>query len=241
MNLNSVDWFNAQKLLIKLVQVLSPLTLRTVPSSFFLNRRFITPQSYSHEDFFHERSPVQLLTKLQSVQKEIEEWVGGDFRPKKESVKSVSKENLPLVKQAKVLIQQVQEAIGKLSNSSFIQKPQEGPLLQTFNELKPKLDQIIREVTEQKPEESPSPSRYIPTPERKEILKRYSKVKITEEMISTPFTKSQSKQEALKITPKVEVKVIPPSMGPILFPLKRIIQKRKKKDPKDPSNQENKD
>ncbi len=92
MNLTPVDWNDAQNLLIKLVQALSPLTVRAIPASFFFNRRFIIPQSYSHEEFQH-RVFVRILSTLHEVQKEVEEWIAEPHEEMKtlKEVREVSK------------------------------------------------------------------------------------------------------------------------------------------------------
>lgn len=70
-----INFSKAQDLLIKLVQVLSPLTVRTIPASFFLSKRFFIPPSESELQEMGMRSSVRLLTNLTEVQKEMGEWL----------------------------------------------------------------------------------------------------------------------------------------------------------------------
>src|SRR5690554_6472885 len=74
MNLNPIEWAQAQNLLLKLVQVLSPLTVRPIAPSFFLSRRFFAPPMAPSADFF-QHHPVKLLSALHEVRKEVEEWI----------------------------------------------------------------------------------------------------------------------------------------------------------------------
>lgn len=206
MNLNPVEWSQAQDLLVKLVQVLTPLTLRTVPASFFLNRRFFIPPSVLQEDFQATslKHPVRLLTTLHSVQKEVERWIGevsteeppaeNQVRPlprnelkriEKEAVRSAPKEAPPLSTQAKKLIVQVQDAISKLATSTNIQDPKETPLRETLRKLKPNLDRIIEAVQNDK-EKIPDLERadairpMVPRSSREELIRKLSSVPIAE-------------------------------------------------------------
>jgi hypothetical protein len=170
MNLSPVEWSQAQSLLLKLVHVLTPLTLRTIPASF-LNRHFFIPFSSTKGDFeaCSLKNPVRLMTTLHSVQKEVDRWVEensyleepqaesktarlskGDLIFANREVREVPKETLPISKQAQRLISQVQDAIATLSCSSFIRNPDKTNLKETLKKLKPHLDRIIESVEQDK-------------------------------------------------------------------------------------------
>jgi hypothetical protein len=188
MNLNPVDWSQAQDLLVKLVQVLTPLTERIVPTSFFLSRRFVIPAGLMQDDqpSIPLRHPVRLLSALHTVQKQVEELIAdspqepeGEVK-KNESRPAVKNENVPkdtppLSKQAQKLIVQVQDAIGKLATSTYIQDPQEAPLRKALKELKPDLDRII-DLMVQNPElERVPPTSFrhsIPRSPREHLLEK---------------------------------------------------------------------
>lgn len=129
--MNSVECSKAQDLLVKLVQALTPLTLKEGPVSFFPTNRFFLPIS---------KDPILLLSLLQ---KEVNHWVGEGSA--KEFVEP-PKKTLPIASQAKHLIAQVQQAIGKLATSEFMQSPKEAPLKEVLKKLKPNLDQIINNL-----------------------------------------------------------------------------------------------
>lgn len=77
MDMNPVEWSQAKNLLVKLSQVLSPLTVQTISSSMFLHRRFFIPPSEVQEGTFLNKHPVRLLTAaLHKVQKEMEALMG---------------------------------------------------------------------------------------------------------------------------------------------------------------------
>lgn len=161
MNLNPVEWSQAQDLLLKLVRILAPLTEdRSIPISSVLSKRFFAPPT--NEDFqgFQFRNPVRILTNLHNVQKQVEELIGEPsienfnaskqaFEPKKvcRPEQMTPKPFPPLSKQAQKLINQVQDAIGKLCSSTNIKKPDEAPLRETLKQLKPSLDRMIEAVT----------------------------------------------------------------------------------------------
>jgi hypothetical protein len=181
MKLNSVEWGQAQDLLVKLVHVLSPLTLRTVPTSFFLNSRFLIPSDYQSAEphSLSLRHPVRLLTTLHSVQKQVEEFLGEvPFKEPSIALPSQAKETASLPKQVQSFIAQVQKAIGKLATFENIQNPQEAPLREELAKLKPDLDRIIETVLHQQEAKAdfspktPSFRHPIPSPSRAEILKR---------------------------------------------------------------------
>ncbi len=168
MNLNPVEWSQAQDLLIKLVQVLTPLTERIVPASFFLSRRFVIPSGLMQEDCpsIPLRHPVRILSALHTVQQEVEKWIGkapqeieekkSEVRPPLSRNENVPKDTPPLSKQAQKLIHEVQKAIGELANSTYIQDPKEAPLREALKKLKPNLDRIIDSMAHEKePEQAP--------------------------------------------------------------------------------------
>lgn len=76
MEMTPIDCSRAQDILTKLVQVLSPLTLKIVPTSFFLSKRFAMP---NREGLFPKkemRANVCLLKDLTQFQAEIEMLMG---------------------------------------------------------------------------------------------------------------------------------------------------------------------
>lgn len=149
MNMNPIDCSKAQALLTKLVQMLSPLTVKEVSPSFLLNKRFfIPPQEWKHQT---QRS-VKLLNCLHAVQREVNEWVqeeGGSAQKQTKQLKlhpfhRKREEISPsIAKQAKVLVNQVHEAICEMSSSANFKAPQEAPLREALRKLKPQLDRII--------------------------------------------------------------------------------------------------
>jgi hypothetical protein len=168
MNLNPVEWSQAQDILLNLVQALKPLTERIVPTSFFLSRRFVIPSGLAQEDSpsILSRQSIRILSALHSVQKEVEKWIAS---PPKEACENAEpleapplkearvppREAAPLSKQAQKLIQEVQKAIGELASSTYIQSPTEAPLRAALTKLKPNLDQIIDFMAHEKePEET---------------------------------------------------------------------------------------
>ena len=169
----------AQDLLIKLVQVLSPLTARVFPASFFFGKHFFIPPSQPEMQEMEMRSSVQFLTNLTEVQKEMGEWLeetavsthksesksakdgeshagqklstlpkGEGLSLPGEKTSAATKPQLTSIsKQAQILISQVREAIGKLSNSSYFKDPQEEPLRKALKKIKPHLDKIIEMIS----------------------------------------------------------------------------------------------
>lgn len=232
MNLNPIEWTEAQRLLLKLVQVLSPLAVRPIESSAFLTRRFFIP-SMTPSDFF-ERHPVKWLLTLREVQKEVEAWIldsekqdsekqepkkrgaekrepetaePRERRPKKEMVEASRERalreekaarSLPLGRQAKELIHQVQQTIGRLSSSKYIQEPEETPLREALKELMPHLNRIIRTLSkpgEKLPEFRELPEKgapvslrrhALPVPVRQEIIE---KLRVFKEVKPLPVPK----------------------------------------------------
>ena len=136
MNLNSVEWSQAQELLLTLVRVLTPLTGRAESLSSFLHFRLYFPPAQVETQL--QRS-VSVLTTLCSVQAQVKEWIGEGSEVEKEEVRL----ELPLARQAQKLIEQVQGAIGKLCSSKHIKNPEAAPVRKTLQTLKPRLDQIV--------------------------------------------------------------------------------------------------
>lgn len=205
MNLTPVEWSKAQGLLIKLVQTLAPLTDGSIPSSFLNRRFFIPPANEGSLSVF--KHPVRLLTTLHSVQKQVAELIGESPSQEKAlsstnppQAKSEQKEAqrpfTPLAKQAKNLIDQVQEAIAKLTSSSYVKDPGEAPLRDTLRRLKPHLDRIIEALAQEgmdfNQERSPSPFRFsLPRSSREELVRK---------QIHSPMTEPLPKRDEEKRT-----------------------------------------
>jgi hypothetical protein len=168
MNLKEVDWGNAQSLLIEIVKVLSPLAVKRVPASLFLNRRFLSPTAFlPEEEPLDAHHSLQILSTLRKTQERVEGWVG----------KSLEGEGgdqpQALAKEAKQLIEEVRAAIGKLSSSKFMQNPEDKLIYQTFIKLKPSLDRIVQAMHDEIKNQAPLkfvklPS--VPTSARSQFL-----------------------------------------------------------------------
>ena len=144
MNINPVDLSQAQELLLELVHVLcriSPFAARNAPISLFLSRRFVLPTVHN----FQDQHPIRLLTQLQA---KVDEWIG-ETGVKTAHLEKDSKE-VPIARQAKLLIFQVQEAIGKLCTSTYIQNREEAPFRQTLQSIKPHLDRMVEALANAK-------------------------------------------------------------------------------------------
>jgi len=177
--MDRIEWPN---LLLKLVHALKPLVEPPVSNSSFLNQRFFIPPPATHEDFptLSSRQP-RLLKILQSVQKEVEEFIGENSVetpsvPLNSPVEEA--QNQPLSKQAQKLIEQVQDAIKNLSSSTQIKNPEEAPLRATLTHLKPSLDQIIHRVTHEGMhsggDNPPPPFRFsVPSSPRDPLIKKF--------------------------------------------------------------------
>lgn len=228
MNLNPVEWSQAQDLLIKLVQVLTPLTERIVPASFFLSRRFVIPSGLMQDDCpsVPLRHPVRILSALHTVQQEVEKWIGkapqeieerkGEVRPPVSRNPNVPKETPPLSKQAQKLIHEVQKAIGELANSTYIQDPKEAPLREALKKLKPNLDRIIDSMAHEKePEQAPTaPFRQsIPRTPRDFIFAK-------SHTFAEVFPKEASARPATVSQPGAA-----PAKDPVDPPIARLVQK----------------
>lgn len=229
MDLNRVDWSNAQDLLLKLVQILSPFTEKGTPASLFLNQRFFIPPLMGGQ-VSTLRSSVRLLSSLRTVQKQMGELLEknepspeagenlqGPVSEKKEPAKTSAEEkksppaknDLPLYKQAQKLIDQVQDAIGNLCQSSHIKDPKEEPLREALKRLKPNLDRMIDGVTHEgmhDADEGLPSSRYIlPRSPREHLLKKLIPFpeKETSNQASNPQTRSHEfKKTAVADLPK---------------------------------------
>ncbi|MBU6382930.1 MAG: hypothetical protein KGR16_01265 [Verrucomicrobia bacterium] len=171
MQLHSFDWKEAQDILLKLVQALSPLAEESISYLPVWSRRFfIPPASTSSRSDYFQQHPVILL---RAVQEKMAEWVEGS----PESPLGVDQQDrpVPLVYQAKSLLRQVQFAIGELSHSNSLQNPKEEPVCKVLTQLKPKLDQLIE--TAMQPQEQPAappPQRHaLPVPVRQEIIEKW--------------------------------------------------------------------
>ncbi len=202
MNLNPTEWSRAQDLLVKLVHALTPLTVKEVPASLFLTRRFFIPSDWMPDsaDSPLLKQPIRLLTTLHSVQEQVEKWIGEAPQSSRE-VESGKKQAAPLSRQAEKLIAEVQEAIGKLSTSSFTKDPQEAPLREALKKLKPDLDRLIEAVSHDQesapiPEASKSPFRHpLPRSSREEMVKKL--LSLSEEK-RAPKERTSSLQEGEK-------------------------------------------
>ncbi len=168
MNMAPIDLSKAQDLLTKLIQILSPLTVKEIPASILLNKRFFIPPQESKNQT--QRS-VKLLSSLHAVQMAVNEWVQEEEDLAQKQAKPLGaqpssnekpegKERVcnyfslrerevtspSIAKQAKVLINQVHKAICELSSSSHFKDPQEAPLREALKRLKPQLDRVIEAI-----------------------------------------------------------------------------------------------
>ena len=140
MNLSPIEWFQAQGLLLKLVQVLTPFTDQDCPSFYILDKRFFfkPPEEAPKWD-----RPVEVLSDLL---KEVGEWAGEE--------RGADRCETPVAQQAKRLLKEVQKVIGKLSSSDYLKEPQEEPLREALTLIKPQLEQFVEAVQET---EDPTP------------------------------------------------------------------------------------
>lgn len=111
-----------------------------------------------------------------------------------ESQTSEEKSYLALPRQAKKLIDQVQDAISKLCHSTNLKDPKEEPLREALRRLKPNLDRIIEVVTREgmhSANDGFSPYRFaLPRSPRENLLKK---------LISFPESNSTRPKEIKKI------------------------------------------
>lgn len=200
MNLNSTEWSQAQELLLKLVEVLTPLTSKGEEEEpIYLHKPFFIPPKEAPPFKY----TVRLLVGLQSVQKEFAEWVD-EMGPVQKPPSIQKEEPLPLLPlQAQKLILQVQQAIATLCNSTNLKAPKEEPLKQIFKELKPEIDQIVEVVTHAPPE------------------KIAQKIKLS-------FSTSQREQAMKKWLAEKELPQTP-SLAPFIIPLRALAANKRKK------------
>lgn len=190
MNLNRVEWSRAQDLLLKLVQILTPLTDQEASApSLFLTKRFFVPPLPLESESFHFRHPVCLLSTLHSVQKQVTQWIDEEFSFPEERTSSAPEKRetpippfrekstaAPLSIQAKRLIDQVHDAIGKLCTSVNIKDPKEEPLKQALRRLKPSLDQIVEAVSkDEMPETKEGKFKHpLPVSYRERLIQKFT-------------------------------------------------------------------
>lgn len=219
MNLNPVDWSKAQELLRTLVQVLTPLTDRPDPISVVISKRFFSP-SHSASSPLQLKHPIRILSTLHSVQKTVNEIIG-EPPPKPESIERPKPNELPknpvsqplISKQAKKLIDQVQEAIANLCSSTNMKDPKEAPLREALKRLKPELDRLIHVVAEEGKNTTdegnhPAYRPSIPNSAREETLKKAIFIPETKTgQKPTTASRSEVKSDAKsKLEKEVEVK-----------------------------------
>lgn len=177
--MNSVEWSKAQDLLLQLVQVLSPLAERPPHSHLVLNNRFFIPRTNEEYPASQLRNPVRILLTLESVQKQVHEWVGGERG--ESPIKG--KGDAPIAKQAERLLSEVRATIGKFISSDNIKDPKQAEqkpfLIDAMKSIEPSLAEIIKAVTKegleaivQKPAERSfvNAPRFLPTPSARETL-----------------------------------------------------------------------
>jgi hypothetical protein len=184
--MNPVEWSKAQDLLLQLVQVLSPLAERPPHSHLVLNKHFFNPRRNEEYPASQLRNPVRILSTLESVQKQVHEWVGGERM--ESTIKG--KENAPIAKLAEKLIAEVRYTIGKLISSVNIKNPEKDPFLDAMKLIEPELAEIIKavaqerlEAVQQKPTERSfvGTPRFLPTPSARETLILRGEVKVKKE------------------------------------------------------------
>lgn len=148
MDLNRIDWLEAQDLLLKLVQILKPLTSEKGERGAVVFRFFVPPPAPFGEEP-HFRHPVSLLkTALDATQKQMDAWMEKLDMPKPASQTEPKKEeHSPVPLQAQRVITQVRNAIGSLCTSSNIYEPQAAPLREALKRLKPMIDELIEAVS----------------------------------------------------------------------------------------------
>ncbi len=183
MNLIPIDWSEAQAILLKLVQTLTPWTGKEVPTSFFLSKRFSFPSDLA-EGTPHLRSSVKLLTTLRNARELVDEWVPDSSdapRPESPEGKASQPEGkkihpVPFAKQAERMIHEVQEAIGTMVYSAQLKDPKEEPLRLALKRLKPHLDELIEAVANEgmhSADDRPAPFRFpLAVPHREHLLRR---------------------------------------------------------------------
>jgi len=152
MKLNSVQWSDAQKLLLQLVDALSPYAEKPSPPYFSPSLRLYIPLKNEINQSLQIRNPVRILLTLQ---KQVHDWAGVEQGEGTVSYKGSHVEkntitpqspNAPIAEEAKSLITKVQVAIGTLISSTNIKDPKEEPLREAMKRLKPDLDKMIHRL-----------------------------------------------------------------------------------------------
>jgi hypothetical protein len=132
MELSRIEWAQAQKLLVTLVQALNPPQNR-------IKQNFYLPPSRTDAAALklHE---IQLLQTLKLTQKQITEWV--ERLPE-------GKASIPQVQgmsPSHRLVEQVRVAIQNLSTHENLLNPKAAPLRVAFMRIKPLIDEMIEAV-----------------------------------------------------------------------------------------------
>jgi len=168
-DINRIDFLKTQELLLKLIQALLPLTEKTESLSSLLQQRFWPVDAH-----FYARHSIHPIKTLYSVQADVEKALTQASPEKPKLSQHLQQElpvsqkkresslpqpsnpakeqpedslpKLPLALRAQRLINEVQDAIAKLCDSTYIKNPKEKPLLQTLQRLKPQIDEIVKEI-----------------------------------------------------------------------------------------------
>lgn len=125
MKLSRAEWAQAQDLLVKLVQALTPVQ----ESRTFIKQNFFPPINGNPETLKEHR--IQLLHTLKLTQKQISTWI--DKLPS-------GKAEVP---QVKSLIGQVRVAIQTLATQENLMNPKAVSLRAAFLRIKPLIDEMI--------------------------------------------------------------------------------------------------
>lgn len=175
MRLNQIEWAQAQDLLVRLAQVLTPLTESpSVCRDLDLANRLFTPSSKGPVPPSHS---FRLLTTLQLASTEMGKLI--QKLPEKENTsasdqKPVWSENTnsarPLSSQAKKLVWQVRESIRFLSSGGNLSEPKSAPLRETFSHLKPLIDEFIRGISQSQIKFSDHPRPAVAKSSRETLL-----------------------------------------------------------------------
>ncbi|HSX10598.1 MAG TPA: hypothetical protein VLF94_02640 [Chlamydiales bacterium] len=167
MNLNPIEWSKAQGLLLQLVQMLSPLTQQEATAISPLKLRFFVPPSREETGVYPLRHPVTVLkATLHAAREQMQEWIEQlptapngkveEKTPPSRTSPSAKGEGSPVPKpepkpplslQAKVVIDQVRDAIGSLCTSTNITDPKAAPLREALIRIKPLIDEMIKAVS----------------------------------------------------------------------------------------------
>lgn len=230
MNLNPVEWSQAQELLLQLVQVLSPLAEQPAQRHIILTNRLFVPQKSEDYQPVQSKNPVRILLTLESMQKQVQEWVGEEGEGRVKTTIPPKNPTPPIAMQAKTLLLRVQNAIGRLVSSSNLKDPKQEPLREAMKQLKPDLDRIIQAVAEEgmeagieKPNERSfaTPYRFVPTPSGRQT-RLMAEVKTVNAKVKIDNPKSQIIHETLpynetskpQITEEIRAQAKPQPMQP---------------------------